>query len=179
MPEAKLRIEDDAELEDLAFLGREFLTWLLWRVDRGEGTFGDFSVSFGTRVRLKGVSGDATDAILKGGAAAHSSAARAAVGAGRTLRDADLRIVRGDREWRFGLDAETLDLRAVKLPALLTEEDDDRFLERMALIDELDGMVKEAFLEFLRDRSRPAWNRSVLPALRDWLVDGLRIDNRA
>jgi hypothetical protein len=114
---------------------------------------------------------------LKGGAAAHSSAARAGIGAGRTLREADLRIIRGDRGWRVGLDAETLDLRAVKLPALLTEEDDDHLLERVALIDELDGLVKEAFGEFLRDRTRPAWHRSVLPALRAWLVEGLRIDN--
>jgi hypothetical protein len=178
MPEAKIK-HDESELEDLAFLGREFLTWLLWRVDRGEGAFADFAVSFGSRVRLKGLAGDATEATLKGGAAAHSSAARAAVGAGRTLRDADLRVVRGDREWRFGLDAETLDLRAVKLPALLTEADDDRLLERLALIDELDGMVKGAFADFLRERTRPAWNRSILPALRDWCVEGLRVDNSA
>src|SRR5688572_6065568 len=163
MPEAKVR-PDDSELDDRAFLGREYLTWLLWRVDRGEGAFPDFTVSFGPKVRLKGLAGDATDAVLKGGAAAHSAAALAAVGAGRTLHDADLRIVRGDREWRFGLDAETLDLRAVKLPTLLKEEEDDRLLERVALIDELDEMVKEAFGEFLRDRLRPVWHRSVVPA---------------
>ena len=36
-----------------------------------------------------------------------------------------------------------------------------------------------AVADFLRQRTRPAWNRSILPALRDWCVEGLRVDNSA
>lgn len=178
-PEAQrnLKAHESEETEDHAFLGREFLTWLLWRADVGEGTFGDkgqeFAVSFGARARLGGLTGNVTDAVFKGHAPAHGAEARAAIGAGRTVREAELRMTRGEREWRFTLLADTLDLRSVKLPALLTEEEDDRFLERIALLEELDDLVKAAFGAFVRERVRPAWQRSVMPALRDWLVEGL------
>lgn len=179
MPETKRAVEP-ADAQDFAFLGREFLTWLIWRVDRGEGEFaapeGAFSVAFGGRVRLKAMAGDATDVAMRGPSPAHGIGARAGVGAGQTVREAEMRIARGEREWRFTLLADTFDLRGVKLPALLTEEEDDRFLERMALLDELDAMIRTAFAEFLRERTRPAWPRSTLPALRDWVADGLRVD---
>lgn len=184
-PEAKLR-ERDESLQDYAFLGREFLTWLLWRVERGEATFGvagergddgdAFTFGFAGRARLACLQGDVHDAVLKGPSPAMSIEARGGIGAGRTVREAELRLSRGQREWRFTLLADTFDLRGVKLPALLTEEEDDRFLERIALLEELDGLIRDAFAEFLRDRLRPVWTRSVIPALRDWVADGLRVD---
>lgn len=167
-------------LQDLAYLGREFLTWLLFHVDQGEDTFGKgdeaFAVAFCGRVRLKALAGDVTDAALKGGTAAYGVETRAALGAGRSLREAELRISRGDREWRCVLEADTLDLKSVKLPALLSEEDDDRFLERMSLLEELDQMVRVALCEFLHRRARPAWQRSEVPAIRKWLADALRVE---
>jgi len=186
-PEPKLRELDGGDarvrgpvddLQDHAFLGREFLTWLLWRAERGEATFGEedpFTFAFGGRARLQGLQGDVNDAVLKGPSPAMSIEARGGIGAGRTVREAELRVSRGEREWRFTLVADTFDLRSVKLPALLTEEEDDRFLERISLLEELDGLVKDSFAEFLRDRLRPVWTRSVIPALRDWVVEGLRV----
>src|SRR5688572_11196265 len=92
--------ETGTEEDDLAYLGREFLTWLLWRVDTGEGTFGEgddeVSFAFGGRVRLGGLLGEATDVVMKGSSPAHSIEARAAIGAGRTLREAQLRVTRGE-----------------------------------------------------------------------------------
>ena len=174
---AELEVKPEDHVQDYAFLGREFLTWLLFRVDLGEGVFGQgkesFQVAFLDRVRLGALAGEVTDATLKGRGAAHGVETRAAIGAGRTLREAELRITRGDREWRLTLCSDTLDLRGVKVPALLTEEEDDRFLERIALLEEVDAMVQAAFAEFIHDRLRPAWRRQVLPAMRTWLVHGI------
>src|SRR5262249_18265814 len=79
MPEPKIAIEE--ETQDLAFLGREFMTWLLWRADRGEATFvdddGELTVAFGGRARLLGVGADVTDAVLKGRSPAHGVETRA------------------------------------------------------------------------------------------------------
>jgi hypothetical protein len=187
MPEPKIAIE---ESEDLAFLGREFMTWLLWRVDRGEATFtddeGELTVAFAGRARLGGVAGDVTDAVLKGRAPAHGVEARAAIGAGRTLREAELRVTRGDREYRFTLVAETLDLKAVKLPSRLRRPDadrnhgpeDERLAERMLLLEQLEKSIKTMYMDFVRERSRPVWGRSVVPALRAWVVEGLAVDAR-
>jgi len=179
MPEVKQQVVEGEDVQDFAYLGREFMTWLVWRADAGEGTFGargeEFTIAFGGRARLGAPVGHATDLVLKGRSPAHGAEARAAIGSGHTLREAELRITRGEREWRFTLVAETLDLRGVKLPALLTEEDDDKFLERISLIEELDDMVRAAFSSFMKERLRPAWKRDSVPALRTWLVDGLEV----
>ncbi len=181
MPEPKIVEKEEEGAEDHAFLGREFLTWLLWRADRGEATFsdddGDFALAFGGRARLVGVGADVTDAILKGRSPAHGVETRAALGAGRTLREAELRLTRGEREFRFTLVAETLDLKSVKLPARLTDEGDDRLGERMALLEELEKAIAVMYVEFVKERTRPVWNRSVVPALRDWVVEGLAVDD--
>lgn len=198
---------------ELGFLGRELLTWLLWRADRGEAAFGERdggpTVAFGGKARLKGLAGDGTDTVLKGGQAAHAVAVRAALGCGRTLREAELILFAGEREWRFTLDADTLDLRSVRLPEAQREDGgishgrgkpkksgksgpapvpgkdgadggddrlDDRLLDRLGLLQELDGHIQLIFKEFLRERSRPSWTRTTVPALRDWLVEGLRVD---
>jgi hypothetical protein len=184
MPEPKVVVkvkEDEDETQDHAFLGREFLTWLLWRADRGEATFsaedGDFAVAFGGRARLQGMGSDVTDAVLKGRSPAHGIEVRAGLGAGRTLREAELRLTRGEREFRFSLLAETLDLKSVKLPARLTDEDDDRLTERMTLLEELEKAIQVMYLDFIKERIRPVWTRSVVPALRSWVAEGLAVDD--
>jgi hypothetical protein len=183
MPEPKLAPDPgEAESQDYGFLGRELLTWLLWRVDRGESTFtdddGDLSIAFGGRARLLGVGADVTDAVLKGRSPAHGVETRAGIGAGRTLREAELRLTRGDREFRFTLIGDTLDLRGVKLPARLKGETDDRLGERMELLAELEKSIRTIYLEFIRDRIRPVWARTVVPAIRAWLAEGLAMDGR-
>jgi hypothetical protein len=181
MPELKEKVVEGEDIQDFAYLGREFMTWLVWRADAGESSFGggakgeEFTLAFGTKARLGAPVGHATDLVLKGRSPAHGAEARAAIGSGHTLREAELRCTSGEREWRFTLVAETLDLRGVKLPALLTEEDDDKFLERISLIEELDEMVRTAFASFMKDRLRPAWKRDIVPALRTWLVEGLEV----
>ena len=180
MPEVKVAQKPDDDAQDHSFLGREFLTWLVWRADRGEAAFGGskdtFAVAFGGKARLVGLTGDVTDAVLKGKTPALGIETRAAIGAGRTVREAELRVTQGEREWRFTLLADTLDLRGVKLPALLTDEEDDRFLERNSLLEELDTKIRSVYNEFLGDRLRPAWVRSVLPAIREWVAEGLATD---
>jgi len=182
MPEPKIAVEKEEDVQDLAFLGREFMTWLLWRADRGEATFtdedGELSVAFGGRARLVGVGSDVTDAVLKGRSPAHGVEARAGIGAGRTIREAELRLTRGEREFRFSLIAETLDFKGAKLPARLKAEADDRLGERMELLQELDKSIKSVYLEFIRERTRPVWLRSVVPALRAWVLEGLAVDAR-
>ena len=182
MPEPKV-VAQDEETQDHAFLGREFLTWLLWRADRGEGAFtdenGEFSVAFGGRVRLSGAGSDVTDAVLKGRSPAHGVETRAGLGSGRTLREAELRLARGEREFRFTLVAETLDLRSVKLPARLKDEGDDRLAERMTLLEELEKSIEVMYLDFVKERTRPVWDRTVVPALRTWISEGLAIGDDA
>ncbi|HYG66851.1 MAG TPA: hypothetical protein VD838_04300, partial [Anaeromyxobacteraceae bacterium] len=76
---------------------------------------------------------------------------------------------RGERTFEATVDAEFLDLRAAKLPALLTEEEDDRLLERLALVEELSAIVDALAGAFLAARASPAWTRKTVPALKRWM----------
>jgi hypothetical protein len=179
MPEPKVVELPEDDTQDHAYLGREFLAWLLFRLARGEAVFeddaGEIVFAFGGRLRVSGPAGDVTDAVLKGRSPAASVELMASLGAGRSIREAELRVIRGEREFRFTLVAETLDWKGVKLPSLLKDEGDDRLGERLALLEELESSVREAFGAFLRERTRPVWIRSVLPEMREWLAENLKV----
>jgi hypothetical protein len=171
------REKEETEVQDNAFLGREFLTWLLWRADQGENDFtleGDtFVVTFAGRIIFGGLAGDVSKGRLDGKSAAYSIEARAAIGAGRTIREAQLHFAVGEREWTCAL-TDALDLRSVKLPALLTEEEDDRFMERMTLLEELQRMVQAMYQAFLAERLAPKkqWQK-VVNVMGQWAQEGL------
>jgi hypothetical protein len=177
-----------AELDDRRFLGREFLTWLIYYCDgqvedkEGGGAFpgSDFCDAFriiiGERVVLKALGEGTGEITAKGVAPAATPDVRYAIAGGLTVREVDLIFEqggRGERLWQAAVSAEGFDLRRVKLPALLSEEDEERFHERLELMDELDKMLEAAFQSFLRRRLAPNWQTDDLAKLRAWLAHSI------
>jgi len=170
-----------ADREDFAFLGREFLTWLVWHAEAEGGTFAgegdvpDFSIQFGGRLTLRAGDGVVSEMVLKGAAPGVSADVRYALAGGLAVKEAELQLlIAGDEErgYLFTLSAEYFDLKRVKIPALLTEEDDDRGDERLMLLSGLDAAVELAFRQFLAQRVAPTWARTVVPELRRWMEEG-------
>jgi hypothetical protein len=170
-----------ADEEDLAFLAREFLTWLVFHAETeggsfaGEGDVPDFAIQFGGRLTLRAADGDVSEMVLKGPSPGVSADVRYALAGGLAVKEAELQLVlTGDEErgYLFALSAEYFDLKRVKIPALLTVEDDDRADERLILLSSLDAALALAFGQFLALRLQPAWSRTVVPALRRWIEAG-------
>jgi hypothetical protein len=174
--------------EDHAFLAREFLTWLVYHADAegggftGSGDVRDFSIQFGGRLALHTELGMVNDLTVKGSSPAISPDLRYLLAGGLAVKEAELHLTfsappkssdEDERIYSFGLAAESFDLKRVKLPALLTEEEDDRADERLTLLAELDAALQIAFAQFLEQRTAASWARSVVPALRKWLDDGI------
>jgi hypothetical protein len=167
-----------AELEDRRFLGREFLTWLIYHSDdeNGGGAFAEneevdaFRVIVGERVVLKALGEGTGEITARGVAPAATADVRYAIAGGLTVREADLIFERGERLWQAAVSAEGFDLKRVKLPALLSEEDSERLAERLELTFELDKMLRAAFAAFLRLRLGASWQSEDLPRLREWLA---------
>jgi hypothetical protein len=161
-------------IQQKRFLGSEFLTWLWFQSERGGGVVSvpeKDAVTIWIDDRLELSSADPADQknTLKGGAPSTSPEARAALRQERKASLAKMHLAKGEREWSFMLDAATLDIKSVKLPALLTSEDDDRFYERVHLLEELKEVIEALFGRFIGLRVGPEWPEE-RAALARWIA---------
>src|SRR5215217_699539 len=160
-------------LRGRAYLGRELLTWLLWRSETGdalvelEGT--GVNVLFMGRITLRGVAGDVTELSAKGTLAPYSEQVKHALDKGLLVAQARIRFTHGEKEYEATLDSEFLDVRAAKLPALMSEEEDDQLNERLFLTEQLSAMIDALVGDFLKIRVGKTWSKQVVPAMKEWM----------
>jgi hypothetical protein len=168
-------------IQQKRFLGNEFLTWLWFQSEKGGGAINvpnQDAVTLWIDDKLELSSSDPGDQknALRGGSPSTSPEARAALKEERKASQAKLRLAKGEREWCFVLDASSLDIKSVKIPALLTSEEDDKFYERVHLIEELKEVVEALFGRFIEVRSGPDWPAERV-ALARWINnDGKFLD---
>ncbi len=173
--EAELELDKAREgfLRGKTFLGREFLTWLLWRAESGDPVIKyqdeDVVVGYAGRVVLKGIHGDVNELSARGALAPYSEQVKHSLERGLLVHSARLRLTRGDRTWELGLDAEHLDVKSAKLPALLSEEEDDKTTERLELVEQLSQMLDGLLEAFIQLRTSKSWSKQTVPALRAWM----------
>jgi hypothetical protein len=170
-------VERDKAREQLlrgrTWLGRELLTWLLWRSEGGEPLVAvektGLVVLFTGKVMLRGIAGDVTELSARGTQAPYAEQVRRALDAGLLIHQARLRFTHGEKVYEATLDAEFLDVRAAKLPELLAEEEDDRLLERLYLVEQLTGFVDALVAAFLEERAGRGWAKKTVPAMKRWM----------
>ena len=61
-----------------------------------------------------------------------------------------------------------LDLSSIKLPAVLSKADDDRFYDRMNLLEALDDLITALYHQFLELRLAKGW-AAELEEIRGWV----------
>ena len=169
-----------------SFLGPEFLTWLWCKSEELDGCFTlpkekePFELWFDDRLTVGSTLVDAQENIFRGGHPTSSPEAHMALRQGKMATEARLRVVRGPQEWSFVLKAEDLSLSALKIPAVLTKEDDERFYERMYLLEQLDRIVRGLYQVFLNERMGDQWESKHLPKIHDWMrAQGAYTSNRS
>ena len=161
--------------ETRRFLGREFLAWLWFETELFETRFsidgfGDCEVWLERSLALES-SGEreVEKSKLTGEAPSGRPEAREALRQGKLPTQAKLVVKRGEQDFSLVLDADTLGLSGVKIPALLKGEGDEPFYERIQLIEELEGAVEALYRSFLVLRLDASWGRTVMPAIRAWM----------
>lgn len=171
--------EQNRAIEDMrrgqSFLGREFLTWLLWRSDQG-GALSDLDdqgieLLFVGRVILKGLSGSATELSAKGQLSAYSEVVKNAIHRGLLVHSGRLRITHGEAIYELSLDAEHFSFSSVDIPKLLTEDDDDPLAERLSLCLRLGELVDALWATFMDHRAHSAKWKAEVDAIRAWAED--------
>lgn len=156
------------------FLGSEFLTWLWFNVDCHDGLLdvgdvGRVEVIFDDQLTLDAYLAETQRNDLRGGAPAYSPEALTALRQGKRPIKAKLRVIKEGREWAFVFKAETFDLGAIKIPALLTKEFDEQFWERMYLVEEVEDIVHGLYRQFLTARLSDDWASRFVGAIQAWI----------
>ena len=157
------------------FFGREFLTWLWFHSDRNEGIFkqgndkGPIEIWFDAKLVLES-QGDITEQnVIKSEQPTDTDEARTSLQTGKQVVDARLRVISGQKQWTFGFKAEELAMSSLKLPALLSNEDDDQLYERFYLIEEIEEIMAGLYQDFMTMRADDERWREEVQAMRHWV----------
>jgi recombination associated protein RdgC len=171
--------DDRAQLvAEKAFLGTEFLTWIWFHSSTDEGRFevpeleGDapLFVWVEDRLALDNLAADGGQAdAFRGGEPANSPEAHTALRMGKKASEARLRVEWGDREWLLTLKSRSLDLASIKLPPQMQTVEDDRFYERMELLEDIDVVMTQLYQKFLDVRLGDHWGDE-LDSIREWVA---------
>jgi recombination associated protein RdgC len=161
-------------IQQKRFLGAEFLTWIWFQSERGGGVVDipdkeAVTLWIDDKIELSSLDPSDQKSVLRGGSPSTSPEARASLKEERKASAVKLRLAKGDREWSFALDAANLDLKSVKIPALLTSEEDDKFFERVHLMEELKEVVELLFKRFIETRTGVEW-ADERKALAQWVA---------
>ena len=163
----------DQFLRGKAWLGRELLTWLLFRSESAEPllTFEqqELSVLLADRLVLRGIAGEVLESTVRGATAPYSPLVRHALDRGLLVHQARLHLLHGERQYQVTLDAEFFDIKSAKLPALVAEEEDDRLQERLYLSEQLAGLVRALIEAFLALRASSRWAKEAVPEMKAWM----------
>ena len=167
------------EMKDEALVpapGREFLTWLWFRAETGDG---QVKLSDGSElgVLLEGPlafvneGNGAHTVTLRNGAPEVGAETKACLLAGKTLASARLTFAAdADTAWRFHFDADRFAFRSLSLPKGEAQLDAaSRFRERMEFLERWRGLFLDLYGSFIDLReNHGAWNRTV-KAMREWV----------
>jgi hypothetical protein len=165
----------EALLRGRTWLGRECLTWLLWKSESTEAlTEVDgqpLSCVFHGKLTLRAAGGDVTELAVKGVTSPYSPLVRQALDRGLLVHGARLQLTHGEQQYDVAVDAETFDVRSAKLPALLQEEEGERITERLELAGRLSGLLDALVQAFVAERLARTWESRVVPALKAWMTE--------
>lgn len=156
-----------------SFLGREFLTWLWYRSDTREGLFtiddNTVEVWFDAKLTLE-AQGDLKESnVVKAENPTDTDEAHAALLTGKLVTEARLRVIVEQKQWGATVKADNIGLSSVKLPALLSREDDDQLYERFFLMEEIEDIVDALFDQFIAVRLNDSTWKKEINAIRTWV----------
>jgi hypothetical protein len=163
------------KIQRTSFLGKEFLTWLWWRSEALEGRFAipghePFEVWFDDKLVLDTAVEKVKEVnSIRSESPTETAEAKAALRMGKKVADAKLRIIKDQREWSCSIKGEELALSGVKVPSVLSREEDEVVLERLQLIGELEAVLDSLYREFLVTRLDDAAWRGVENEIRQWV----------
>jgi hypothetical protein len=171
-------------IENTRYLGREFVVWLWYKSELLEATFtrpsGDvLELWFDSQLAMRSVYEPTEQVAFKGVAPAGRVEAKIALQHAWLPVKVRVCITADAKDFAFVLESDTLAKTTVKLPALIAEDSDERFFERMQLLELVDVLVQEQYAEFLHLRQSKLWDAELVPAMIAWTLGEERLSAKA
>jgi hypothetical protein len=163
------------KLRRTQFLGREFLTWLMFRATRDDGVFRDddggvVEVFFERALTLDGENPAREMSTIKVDEPARSEEVMLSLRLGKKVSRARLTLVSEGREYALVLDASALTMRSVKLPDAPAMDPIENMVEKTEYCRDLEDVVHRLFVRYVRTRLDPdAWADEAA-AIAAWLA---------
>lgn len=160
-------------VENTRFLGREFVVWLWFKSELHEAEFSradgtPFELWLDSQLGMRYMYEPTERIAFKGVAPAARVEAKLALQHGWLPVKTRVCVTLDAQDFSFVLEADALAKTAVKLPMLTAAESDERFFERMHLLELLDDIVDEQYAEFLQLRRSSIWTAELAPAMVAW-----------
>lgn len=161
-------------MEQGRFLGEEFLLWMWMRSMTEGGASGEEGDGSGCfvddAIQLTSERGEVKEISLRKGNPSESREAFEALSRGMRPAKMKLRILSGDLEWVFTINAATLDMGTLKLPPSTGKAPHERLHDRLFLLEEGAGHLERRLKVFLRARSENP--EELQESLRTWVRAG-------
>jgi hypothetical protein len=162
------------------FIGREFLVWLWFKSETGEGSFPlgearSAEIWYDGRIVLQPDQDDRDEKVICLGETSRSREARFALAERKAVTEAKIRLSIGDDEWSFILDATWLNFKSFKTPRVVQDDKEDPdglFYEKFYLIEQALSALDAVFSSFIKLRLSADWEARELPALLQWVGEG-------
>ena len=161
-------------MEQGRFLGEEFLLWLWMQSMTAGGASGEDGDGSGCfvddAIQLVSERGEVKEISLRKGNPSECREAFEALSRGMRPAKVKLRLLSGDLEWVFTLNAATLDMGTLKLPPSTGKAPHERLHDRIFLLEEGACHLERRLKLFLRSRSGDP--EAMQEAMQAWVRAG-------
>ena len=157
-------------------LGRDFLTWLWFFVEKG-GALAELDDVGQTGVIIEGPltfvrdGGAAAVAVLRKGTVLRSAEAKTSLLGGKKLTSARITFVRGEDTWNCTFGADEFVIRSLKLPKGEARDPESSFQERMLMLDTFRKILTGLYKRFLELRFDPERWTETRSEIHKWVTD--------
>lgn len=167
-----------SSLEELPW-GREFLTWLWFKSEERDGMITiapeeDVEMRFVRRIVLTSGDGDYSEQVVCQGMHADLKEGKEALRQSKKIKEARIQLCRDADSWEFTFKADRFQFQALKLPAAMGTEDDEKddegkTLERIYLLERAVNTMERLFEIFMQIHLSRKWETEEMMRMTEWL----------
>ena len=160
-------------------LGRDFLTFICYRSDKYAGVFKmpglgqEFFLWIDGKIVMEDDQGSPANSVTYSGDDFSAPELKHAISSGKKVKEAKLRIEKGENTWSFLLKAERMQISGLKLdmPKVKDNDLDENFFTRILSVEALNSIIDELYKYFLAEFHSGQWQSKGYTEFQNWLKE--------